>query len=140
MAAALVQVPVDYALERLADAGFVGGWSLGSMGLQPVAPGVLAGKSLFDGSDAYVEIIGRPEVGLIDYAVGSPEARVPRIFIRVSPGSDLGYDVDTCLVTLNTARSATATDAQWARTCTTHETEILLIKAQLETAYGRAGS
>lgn len=135
MVAALVAVPADFAFDRLAAADFVGGWSLGSMGLAPVAPGVFRGVSLFDGSPAHVDLRPAPELGLIDYGVGTAERRVPRIFARVTPGEVLGHPPGTCLVTLVALRAAGADPERWARTCTAHETEILLIKAQLERAW-----
>ena len=134
MAAALVDVPAGFALDRLTDAGFIGGWALGSMGLQPVGGGVWRGTSLFDGAESHIEIHPQPALGLIDFAVGSAESRSPRIFLRVTSGPLLGHGADCCLVTLHALRPAQATAERWARTCTTHETEILLIKAQLEAA------
>lgn len=139
MTASLVLVPADFAFARLADAAFVGRWSLGSMGLQEVAPGVFRGLSMFDGSEAYVEIRPVPALGLIDFAVGSMEARAPRIFIRVTEGSLLGHAEGTCQVALHALRPAQAPEDRWTRTCTTHETELLLIKAQLETAFAADG-
>jgi len=135
IASTLVSVPVDFALDRLSDAGFVGGWSLGSMGLAPVAPGVFKGISLFDGSEAHVDIRIHRDLGLIDYGVGAADLRVPRIFIRVTPGTVLGHAEGECLITMTALRMAGSDGNRWARTCTTHETEILLIKAQLETAH-----
>ena len=139
IASALVAVPADFAFGRLADAGFVGGWSLGSMGLTEVAAGIYRGVSMFDGSIAHVDIRPQPDLGLIDYGVGTLEARMPRIFIRVTPGPVLGRGMGECLVTMTALRAAGADDARWARTCTTHETEILLIKSQLEAAFAGAG-
>ena len=130
-----VAVPADFAFDKLSDAAFVGGWSLGSMGLQPVGAGVFRGQSLFDGSDAHVEIHPNPALGLIDFAVGSADTRVPRIWIRVAAGGPLGFGADTCVVGMGAWRAATTTDDIWARTRTSHETEIRLIKAQLETLW-----
>lgn len=135
MTAIPVSVPADFAISRLSCAEFVGGWSLGSMGLQPVAPGVWCGRSLFDCSEAHVEIRARADLGIIDYAVGNSERRSPGIFIRVTSGEALGFSADCCLVALHAMRAAAADDARWARTCTAHEAEILLIKAQLERAF-----
>lgn len=134
--AALVGVPAGFALARLADAEFVGRWALGSMDLQPAgAEGVFRGRSLFDGSTAHVAIEVHPALGLIDYHVGTEAARSPRIMIRVAPASVAGLGDDQCLVTLFAWRNLAADADRWARTCTTHEAEILLIKAQLETAH-----
>lgn len=138
MTAALVAVPADFALERLASAQFVGGWALGSMGLEPAAPGVFRGQSLFDGAPAHVEIRPSPELCLIDYAVGTAEHRTPRIFIRVTPGTVIGHPGACCLITLQAMRGATTTPDGWRRTCLAHEAEILLIKAQLEHALAQA--
>lgn len=132
-----VQTPAAFAFEKLSSAAFVGGWSLGSMRLTPVGNGVYRGVSLFDGAEAFVEIHPVPEHGLIDFSVGTLESRLPRIFIRVVSGASIGYDEGCSFVSLHAMRATTATDAAWARTCTVHETESLLIKAQLETEYAR---
>lgn len=137
IAAALVTVPVAFALARLSDAAFVGCWSLGSMKLTPVSSGVYRGVSLFDSSHTYVDIRPSPDLGLIDFGVGTRESRVPRIFIRATSGAVLGHDDGSSLVTMTALRAATADAATWSRTCTTHDAEILLIKAQLESAYAK---
>lgn len=136
LAAAQVNVPAEFAFAQLSSPAFVGGWALGSMGLKAVGDGVFRGESLFDGSAAHVEFLPEQSLGLVDFAVGTAEARSPRIFLRVTPGSVLGHPHSTCLVTLHALRSAAATDERWAQTRTVHETEILLIKAQLERAFG----
>ncbi len=135
-AAALVDVPASFALAHLSDAGMVGRWALGSMDLQPSGKdSVFRGRSLFDGSIAHVEIRAHPELGLIDYHVGTEASRSPRIMIRVAPASVAGLGDVQCLVTLFAWRNLSGDADRWARTCTTHEAEILLIKAQLETAH-----
>jgi len=139
-AAGLVRVPARFAFERLSQAAFVGGWSLGSMGLQEVVPGVFRGVSLFDGGEAHVDIRPQPDLGLIDFGVGTLENRVARISIRVTPGPVLGHAEDTCLISLTALRPAAAEPARWARTCIVHEAEILLIQAQLETAHAGRGA
>lgn len=141
LAAATVAVPADFALARLSEAVFVGQWALGSMGLVPSGqPNVWRGRSLFDGSDAHVEIAAHPELGLIDYHVGTIERRSPRIMIRVVSGSVIGLDASHCRVSLIAWRAVGAAGAIWMRTCTTHETEVLLIKAQLETAHAASAA
>lgn len=139
-AAALVETPADFAFGLLSSADFVGGWSLGSMGLQRVAPSVYKGRSMFDGSEAYVEIRPVQELGLIDFAVGNENHREPRIFIRVTPSDVLGGASGCCIVSMHALRSTQAAEGAWARTCTTHEAEILLIKAQLEAEHSKGGS
>ncbi|KPQ05678.1 MAG: hypothetical protein HLUCCA12_14300 [Rhodobacteraceae bacterium HLUCCA12] len=137
-AAARVAVPANFAFEKLANAGFVGGWALGSMGLQAVADGVFRGQSLFDGSSAHVEIRPHPDQGLIDFHVGTAQSRKPRIFIRITDGAGLGFDSGACLVTMHALRANDAAEDTWARTCVSHEAEILLIKSQLESAWAAA--
>ena len=135
-AAAHVAVPADFALERLADPGFVGGWALGSMNLSRLGDSpVYRGHSLFDGSEAFVEIDAHPALGLIDYRVGTQEARSPRISIRIVPGGVVGLDEGRCLVVLMAWRVHATPADRWARTCRAHEAEILLLKGQLESAF-----
>ena len=137
MTATLAEVPADFAFRLLSDPAFVGGWSLGSMDLSEVAEGIYRGTSLFDGSAAHVDIRPVPALGIIDFGVGSLTARTPRIYIRVTPGPDLGHPAECCQIALQALRAAGSPDDRWARTCITHEAEILLIKAQLETAFTR---
>ncbi|WP_299479050.1 hypothetical protein [uncultured Paracoccus sp.] len=133
-----VAVPADYAFDRLSDAAFVGGWSLGSMGLAQHDGEVFVGTSLFDRSQAFVEIHPVRKLGLIDYSVGSASHREPRIYIRITDARMLGWQDSQSIVALHAIRGGAATPERWARTCTAHETEILLIKAQLERAFGQA--
>lgn len=135
---ALVSVPHGFALERLLAAEFVGGWALGSMDLRHVADGVWCGRSLFDGTETHVEIVPHPTLGLIDYAVGSADSRAALIYIRVTPGATLGHGSECCLVSMHAMRAKATNDDRWTRTCTAHETEILLIKTQLERAFAEA--
>lgn len=138
VAAAEVAVPADYAFDRLSDAAFVGGWSLGSMGLVPHDGDVFVGTSLFDRSQAFVEIHPVQKLGLIDYSVGSAKHREPRIYIRITDAGTLGWKAGRSIVALHAIRGGAAAPERWAQTCTAHETEILLIKAQLERAFGQA--
>ncbi|MCC5988162.1 MAG: hypothetical protein JJT95_10810 [Pararhodobacter sp.] len=134
-AAAHVAVPARFALERLADPGFVGGWALGSMNLSRLGDSsVYRGHSLFDGSEAFVEFQPHPGTGLIDYHVGTQEARSPRVSIRVVPGNVVGLDDGRCLVVLMAWRVHSTPYERWNRTCRAHEAEILILKGQLESA------
>jgi len=133
LASVRIDAPVDFAFARLADPTAVGRWALGSMGLAPTAtPGVLRGTSLFDGGESLVRIGAHPALWLVDYFVGlaAPE---PRISIRLSPGAAWDIGADTCLAAMTTWRPAAMEAWRWARTCTTHELEVLLFKAQIET-------
>lgn len=140
-AARWVGVPAPTAFRHLSDPAFVGRWALGCLGLAPTETAdVFEGQSLFDGSRARVRIVPHEAIGLIDYHVGQGELLRPRIAMRVVAGADIGGPAESCLVALSAWRVPDTPAETWARTCTAHETEILLIKTQLETlaADGRA--
>lgn len=139
LASVRLDVPADHAFAALSDGRRLGRWALGSMDLDPTGePGVWRGASLFDGSEAVVEIRPHPALGLIDFHLGPAGARVPRVSIRVTPGPDWGLPPDSCLVAMTTWRAGWMDDARWDRTRTTHELEVLLFKAQIETAWKAA--
>lgn len=138
LASARVDAPADFTFAHLADGRRLGRWALGSMDLTPTGePGLWRGVSLFDGSEAEVEIRPHAALGLIDFHLGPAGARVPRVSIRVTPGPDWGLPAETCLVAMTTWRAGWMDDARWQRTCTTHELEALLFKAQIETDWAK---
>lgn len=131
-----VDVPAAFAFAFLADPARLGEWSLGCMDTRPTdIPGVFAGRSLFDGARGCLAIDAHPALGLIDYRVGPATALVHRISARVMPGPAMDLGAGSCLVSLIAWRPATMTGARWARLCATHEAEIHLIKAQIETRH-----
>jgi hypothetical protein len=134
-ASVCVEAPFEHTFGQLSDGRRLGRWALGSMDLVPVGPNLWRGTSLFDGSTAEVEIRPVPDLGLIDFYLGPEGRRVPRVSIRVTPGSDWGIGEGKCLVALSTWRAAWMDDDRWHRTCTTHELEVLLFKAQIEAAW-----
>lgn len=139
LASVLVEAPFDYTFSHLSDGKRLGRWTLGSMDLVAQAePGLWRGVSLFDGSVAEVEIRPAPSLGLIDFHLGPKGARVPRVSIRVTPGADWGQPQASCMVAMTTWRAGWMDDERWMRTCTTHELEVLLFKAQIETDWRAA--
>jgi NADPH-dependent curcumin reductase CurA len=75
------------------------------------------------------------QAGTVEYLVGAtPAALAPRIRARVAPGPALGYDAGTSVVTLEAWRTRDMSDERWMRLVHTHEAEIELIRAQLESA------
>ena len=139
LASARVNVPANYAIKEATRPESLGRWALGSMDLRPTEKtGVFRGTSLFDCSESLVEIVPNLEQWLVDYRVGPEGARLPVVSIRVFPAESLGGSGEACLVALLAWRGWQVSDERWARTCTTHETEILLLKAQLEASWKRA--
>lgn len=138
-ASVMIAVPASRAFTALTSAGDVGRWALGSTDLQPTQQAnVYQGVSLFDGSRTHVEIRGYADLGLIDYHVGNDRQRIPRITIRIAPDEVSGAGPEHCLVAMTAWRAAGMSESDWARLCTLHEAEILLMKAQMEAAFEAA--
>ena len=122
-----VKVRVDQAFDYLSHAPSLGEWSLGCFQVQPVTAEVVVGSSLFRTGKAYVKIEALKELGLIRFWVGStPDQLAPRILATV-----FAYG-EQALVSLIAYRQPDMTDERWAVLKRTHETELDLIKAQLE--------
>lgn len=128
----LVDVPAAAAFAFLIDPAALSRWSLGCMDLVAVGGGVYTGRSLFDGAQGWLSIDADPGRLLVDYHVGTLEKRVPRISARVVPGAVCGLGEGACYVTLIAWRPSTMPEERWRRLCATHETEIWLIKSQME--------
>ncbi len=134
VATALIEVPAEAAFSFLIDPLALGEWSLGCMRTQPTdRAGVYTGWSLFDGSQAFFEIVADADRLLIDYHVGTPEKRAPRISARVVRGPVCGLTEAQCYASLVAWRPQGMAADRWARLCSAHETEIWLIKEQIET-------
>jgi hypothetical protein len=135
-----VSVPADEAFRYLSDPEMLGRWSLGCFGTEPAGEGLFKGTSLFDGLEAWFRIEGDPKRFLIDYHVGGPEEQVPRISTRVIPGPLYGRDGEHCIVTMTAWRTTDMSDHRWQRLCASHDAEIFLIQAQLETRASRSNA
>jgi hypothetical protein len=135
-AATHIDTTASFAMAQLSDVASLGQWALGSMDFVATSDGnVWRGRSLFDGSDCFVEIRAYPDLGLVDYHVGSLQMRIPRVSIRIVPGDTLGSDDACCIATMTTWRADHVDDDGWIRTCRAHDLEVLLFKAQIETAW-----
>ena len=133
IATALVEAPAGAVFSFLADPLALGGWSLGCMRTQATdVPGVFTGWSLFDGAQGWFEIDADPERLWIDYRVGTRERRMPRISARVVPGPVCGLGEGQCYASLVAWRPPAMAADRWLRLCSAHETEIWLIKEQIE--------
>jgi uncharacterized protein YndB with AHSA1/START domain len=129
-----VSVPAEEAFRYLSDPEMLGRWALGCFNTQPTAKeGLFKGTALFDGQEVWFRIETDPKRLLIDYHVGSPENLSPRISTRVLPGPHYGRDREHCIVTMTAWRTADMADTRWQRLCASHDAEIFLIQAQLET-------
>ena len=129
-----VDAPPARAFAYLRDPLALGRWALGCFDSAPTdQENLYAGRSLFDGATGWFRIDADPVRLEIDYLVGTPDKLARRISARVMPGAELGYPEASCLVTLTAWRPAGMTASRWDQLCASHEVEILLIKAQLET-------
>ena len=73
------------------------------------------------------------DLSQIDFNVGSaPDKLTMRISVRVLASESLGYPPGGSLITLTAWRPQAMTDERWERLMRTHETEILMIQAQLD--------
>jgi hypothetical protein len=119
----------------VADTARLGSWALGCWDAKPVGDGVVAGVSLFDGSQTYVRADADPVRLAVDFAVGDDQQQlVHRISARIIPGATLGYAERSSVVTLIAWRAADMPDDRWQRVVASHEAEILLLQARLQEA------
>lgn len=131
-----VRADAEAAFRFLADPIALGGWSLGCMRTRPEGDdGLHTGESLFDGAQGWFRIASDPARLAVDYGVGMPDALKWRIAAQVLRPEACDLPPGTCYVSLIAWRPAGMTDERWRRLCSAHDTEILLIKAQIETGY-----
>ncbi len=138
VASAICIAPAERVFAHLTSAPGMSRWCLGMTECIEVSPGLLLGRSLFDGSSAYARIDADALRLTVDYYCGgSPESLAPRIHGRVVRGASLGYADDRCMATLLAWRPAGMSDERWWRLKASHETEILLVREQLESGAAR---
>lgn len=131
LASRRVGVSAQAAFAFMSDAGLLGQWSLGCFAARPAGDGdAHRGVSLFGTGGAHVRIEPLPDLAMIRYWVGEPGAMVPRISAFVSP-----FSGEECVVSMLALRTAEMGDQRWTSLCRTHETELDLIKSQLETGF-----
>jgi hypothetical protein len=128
-----VTVPARSAFAIMADGIAQGRWAWGSWDRREVEPGLFVGTSLFDGKATWVRLEADPNRFTVDYEVGrSRESMQFRNAARVIPGSVLGRDANSAVITLMSWRLASQSDHAWQQLCTVHEAEMFLIKGLLE--------
>jgi hypothetical protein len=128
-----VDRPSNIVFEYLSNPKKIGRWALGCFDTHPVGKeGLYKGTSLFDGSETWVRIEVDVQRFIIDYCVGDSDHQVPRIFVRIMPGTIYRNDSSRCIVCMTALRTKDMSEPRWHRLCATHDAEILLIKSQLE--------
>jgi hypothetical protein len=133
--ACLCRASVADALTLLSSAAGLARWNLGLRNTRELAPGMLAGTSLFDGGSGHAQVEVDAARGLVDYRVGADVGQlVARIQARVQPGEQLGHAPGSCVVTLLAWRTAQMDDDRWRRLQAVHEVEIELIRSRLDSA------
>lgn len=134
-----LETPLDFAFDHLCDPSLLGRWALGCMDLKPTdTEEVFVGRSLFDDASVYVEFLPTRDLGLIDYLVGDQDNRQPRISIRLVPGALCGLPDKHCAAAMTAWRVRDMTQTRWDQLIKTHELEVLLFKAQIETRFLRS--
>ena len=108
-------------------------WSFGTWRIKVNNDGLVHGRSIFDGSAAFVRIQPNERNYLIDYWVGSDSKHlVPRIFVRITSGEVTGSAKQNCVLSMVAFRSEDMNDDRWHRLVTAHAFEVQLIKSLLE--------
>lgn len=134
----LVRTDAARAFRLMADGERQGRWALGNWRRRQVADTTFVGESVFSGLPTWVRLHVDPARLAVDYDVAATESGLRfRNAARVLDGSALGHPLGTALVTLFTWRLTDQSDDAWAQICSTHETEMFLIRALLES--GRDG-
>ena len=127
--------PAAAAMAFLADPERLSSWAVG-MGETTVHPGGLV-EGVRPGAKApiWARIDADPGRSTIHYHLGPDrDSLAPRIMVRVVPGSVLGGDPRSCVVSLIAWRRAGMDDARWEGLKSGHEHEILEIKRLVESA------
>ena len=125
--------PASDAMAFLADPEKLSSWAVG-MGETTVHPGgAIEGAFPGTGAPIWARIDADPGRGTILFHLGSdPGSLVPRIMVRVVPGSALGSHPESCVVSLVAWRQDTMDDGRWEGLKSGHEREILDLKRLIE--------
>lgn len=130
---AVVKAEALSVFTRMADAKNLHRWSFGTWKTEIAADGLVRGTSLFDGNSIHVRIDADERRLIIDYHLGvDPQKLVPRIQLRVVPGEDVGLDGGQSVLTFIAWRAEAMDDDRWRRLTASHEMEVVLIKAMIE--------
>lgn len=128
-----IQCDPSTAIAYVADGLKQGEWALGSIDRREIGDGLFEGKSMFGAGTEYIRIRVDAENQMVYYDVGHSldDMRTLNV-IRVVPGLVLGCEAESCVMTLLSWRVQGTPDEAWTRNCVSHETEMYIIKARLE--------
>ena len=130
-----VDRPAPAALAFLADPDRLSSWAAGMGETTVHADGVIEGAFRGTKRPIRVRIDPDPDRSTIHYHLGpDPDSLVPRIMIRVVPGSVLEGDCRACVVSMIAWRQEGMDDARWEGLKSAHEREIREIKRLIESA------
>lgn len=130
---AVVKADAASVFPRMADAKNLHRWSFGTWKTEIAEDGLVRGTSLFDGAGIHVRIDADEKRGIIDFHLGvDPQKLVPRIQLRVVPGEFVGLDSGQSVLTFIAWRAQAMDDDRWRRLTASHEMEVMLIKAMIE--------
>ena len=130
-----IDCPAGAAMAFLLAPENLSSWAVGMGETTIHADGTIEGA--FPGSmrPIWARIDADPGRSTIHFHLGpDPDSLVPRIMIRVVPGSVLEGDPRSCVVSLIAWRLDTMDDARWEGLKTGHEREIRQIKRLIESA------
>lgn len=133
IASIVVSCAAQDVFARMGDAHNLHRWSFGTWKTEMRADGLVHGTSLFDGASILVRIDKDEARLLIDYHLGpEPRKLVPRIQLRMVPGSHVGLGDDQSVLTFIAWRSEAMDDERWRRLTAAHEMEAVLVKSLIE--------
>lgn len=130
---AVVKADAASVFARMADTKNLHRWSFGTWKTEIAEDGLVRGTSLFDGAGIHVRIDADEKRGIIDFHLGvDPQKLVPRIQLRAVPGEFVGLDSGQSVLTFIAWRAQAMDDDRWRRLTASHEMEVMLIKAMIE--------
>ena len=127
--------PASAALAFLADPEKLSSWAIG-MGATTVHPdGTIEGTFPETKQPIWARIDADHGRATLHYRLGpDPDSLVPRIMVRVVPGSVLGRSPESCVVSMIAWRQDAMDDARWQALKAGHEAEVLEVKRLVESA------
>ncbi|MEJ8566129.1 hypothetical protein [Elongatibacter sediminis] len=129
----VVEAPAQVAFDYMSDGIRQGEWTFGSWDRRQVDEHLFSGRSMFDDKETFIRIDADLESGVIRYAIGDdPKNLLSRNMARIVAGRDLGWPGERCLVTLMAWRAEFMSDDRWKQLCVSHETQMFIIKARIE--------